>query len=168
MRGRLIFPFRVFIARVDPASIADAGPGGEDGFDDDFREPTLEQVSGREVPVRRELDSVMLAAQIEPGTFDGMEMLAQGNSPRGDMQISISHRVIEDAGLVDDNGRATLRAGDRLVKIEGDLTRFSYHVDPPLYIESTTADSWGLGSGRPNLLVVSLTDRPQGVRARQP
>lgn len=161
MRGRLIFPHTVRIARIDPEAIEAAGPGGAGGMDDDFREPLLEEEeSGRVVPVRRELAVVELPAQVEPGEFDAFVEVPGGSSPRGDLQLTLHFRDLEAAGLVGDDGGALLRAGDRLVSVVnprgGEL-----RLRVPLYIATTTPDSWGFGGG-PNLLVVTLTDRPEG------
>lgn len=167
MRGRLIFPFVIVIARVDPVAIEAAGPGGFDGFDDDFNEPALE-ASG---PIRRELAEIKLEAQIEPGTFVELRRLLQGFAPKAEMTMTVHFSELEDLALVGADGLPLLRAGDRIDRIEDmdAVTVLSFPSPPGLYIDTMTPDSFGLlGSRRANLAIFALTDRPQGARNAQP
>lgn len=171
MRGRLIFPFVVVFARLDPSSIESSGPGGIDGFDDDFHEPILEDAAGTSIPVRRELPEIKLRAQIEPGAFAEMRRLLQGFAPKAETTFSLHMPELEDMGLVGPDGWPTLRPGDRIVRIEDrdGGTVVEAHDPPGLYLDQLELDSFGLiGSKRPNLLICSIKDRPQGGEADQP
>jgi hypothetical protein len=161
-RGRLIFPFVLVIARLDvEAMVDDPGPG----YDDDFREPVAEIGGNSSIPVRREMAVIRLRAQIEPGAFEAMQMTGNGNVPIGSIPIYIHMGELERAGLIDENGRHTIRAGDRLVRIENIRHEVVMTIpDPPgLYFETITSTSFGLGSHRPNLIHATLVDRPQGA-----
>lgn len=171
MRGRLIFPFVAVLARVDPAAIEAAGPGGAEGFDDDFLEPTNEAVGDAVVPIRRELAELRLRAQIEPGTFVQLRRLLAGFAPEAEMTLTLHMPELEDAGLVGADGWPTLRAGDRLARIEDEdgVTVLEIADPPGIYLDTMTPDSFGLlGSKRPNLLICALTDRPQGGAGARP
>ena len=171
MRGRLIFPYRVVVARVDPAAIEAAGPGGANGFDDVWRAPILETIGDTSGPVRRELDPITFEAQVEPGIFADLRRLMAGFAPEGDLTITAFMSDFEDAGLVGADGAPSLRPGDRVVRFEDRDGSIVLEIDDPpgLYIENTNPESWGFtGAHRANLVIIRLTDRPQSGQSAAP
>lgn len=171
MRGRLIFPYRVVVARVDPVAIEAAGPGGADGFDDVWRTPILEASGETSAPVRRELDPITFEAQVEPGIFADLRRLMAGFAPEGELVITAFMSDFEDAGLIEPDGSPSLRPGDRVVRFEDrDGETVLSIADPPgLYIENANPESWGLtGAHRANLVIIRLTDRPQAGLSAAP
>lgn len=164
MRGRLIFPHTVRIARVDPDGI-DKAPAADDGMDADFREPRPEVSGGRVVPIRRELAAIDVPAQVEPEVFESLADASAGQAAGARVEIVLHMRDLEDRGLTDVNGRPTLRAGDRITGFYGRDGGLMLAPRVALYVESITPRGWGLGSSRYNLLSVILVERPEGVQA---
>lgn len=164
MRGRLIYPYRVTVARVDPVAIEAAGPGGADGFDDVWRTPILETTGDTSGPVRRELDPITFEVQVEPGVFADLRRLMAGFAPEGEMVMTAFMSDFEDAGLIEADGNVSLRPGDRVVDFaDRDGTTVLSIADPPgLYIDNANPESWGFtGAHKANLVIIRLTDRPQ-------
>ena len=170
MRGRLIFPFVVEYARLDPDGTGLADPDDTEGpltsgFDDDFRAPFVHtDATGARVSARVEQSLIAVPAQIEDKMLDRLRQIANGNAPMGVMALIHHFRDLERLALVDSDGRALIRMNDRLVRI---LTRSGTVVNtfpnpPGMYVRETTPRSYGLGTGNRNLLEVVLQDREQG------
>lgn len=174
MRGRLIFPFLVEIAPIDTAAMA-ADPDGAGpltaGYDLDYREPVKLPATSGEGPGttnRHEKATYQIPAQIEPQTFDALQMYASGNSADARFQLIMHFRDLENGGLVDDNGDANVRVGDRLAAIYTMQEVLVQDFTPtPLYVTEVRPIGFGLsmGSSKRNLLLVVLNDRETGVRA---
>lgn len=165
MRGRLIFPMLVDVARFDPA--ATAGPAS-DGFDDEFREPVVDPPAGGSSgrgTVRREETVVTLHAQVEDDSFEALEMLRTGRSPRSAVRLVFHFAELEAQGLLDPDGLPLLRINDRLVSIrrpDGSLVQ-NIPNPPGLFCTESQPRAFGLGGER-NLLLMSFESRELSVR----
>lgn len=172
MRGRLIFPFLAEIAPIDTAAMAEDPDGAgplTTGYDLDYREPVkLPSATGEGggVTNRQEKATFRIPVQVEPQTFDQLAMLAAGNSPNARFQLVAHFRDLENAGLVDSSGIASIRINDRLAAIYTmqevlvqDLTA------SPLYVTEVRPIGFGLDAGHSqrNLLLLVLEDRETGV-----
>lgn len=178
MRGRLIFPFVVEIARLDTSSTeadpADADPDRpvDSGFDPIFREPRVLPDSANDTTgttARQELPVVQIPAQIEAETFDRLQMLASGDSPEGLFRIILHFKDLERLSLVRANGVAAFNPGDRLHRIlhKRDLSLVQEIPDPPgLYARHLLPRGWGLSVINPkrNLLFIDFEARTQSSR----
>lgn len=178
MRGRLIFPFLAEIHRLDTLATALVDPDGggplTGGYDPDFNEPVLVDADddGIGERVRREHPAVLLPCQVEPETFDALQMSAAGNSPRSAIQLVLHFAHLEREGLVDlATGDALVRVGDRLAAIfdtAGELVQ-RVRTPPGLFVTEARPIGFGLWRPRPrrNLLLVSFDSRetaaPRGV-----
>jgi len=158
MRGRLIFSFLADIRRLDSRVMA-----LEPGFDEDFKEPALLDLDGDGLDdrLRQELPSVMIPCQVEPHTFEQLQMRAGGDSPRSDLGLLFHFRDLKRLSLVDPStGSALLRPNDRLAGLydsQGQLIQ-AIRTPPGLYIDQAQPRGFGLGRGRPqrNLLLVTF------------
>lgn len=169
MRGRLINPFLASIAQLDTALTATDpdGPGPlTTGYDRHFREPVTvadNSVRGRTV-VRAEAPLRNFEVQIEPELIDQLQMMQSGQSPRQLMQMVVHFRSLEEADLVDEDGEATLRKGDRLDSIldmDGNLV-MRIPNPPGLYLTEIRNMGFGLGRKR-NLLYLGFEARDQST-----
>lgn len=161
MRGRLIFAFRAELHRLDTLATATTPPG----YDDDFREPALldtgDAIGAR---VRREHPPVLLPCQVEPQSFDALQMFASGNVPSSRVELLCHYRDLERAGLVDPtSGDALVRVGDRLGALfdsAGSLVQ-RIRTPPGLYVTEARPIGFGLFMPRPrrNLLLVTFDQR---------
>lgn len=169
MRGRLIQQFTARVVQLDRATMRSG-----DHYDDDFREPKLRTDPSRDnvgEMDRIELAPVLVPCQIDPETTaDGVRMLAGGHGPIQRIGLLFHFRDLESLGLVDVNGNAVFRQGDRLDAIlSKDQSRVEYTAPTPpgLYVASVNPRGWGLFRRAPsrNLLFVEFLDRmPATVR----
>jgi hypothetical protein len=169
MRGRLIFSFVAELHRLDPRAQATNAPG----YDADFKEPALLD-TGAPVGtrVRGEHPPVRLPCQVEPDTFEALDMLAAGNSPKTQVRLVFHFSHLERTGLVDAaSGTALVQVGDRLGALfdsSGTLVQ-SIRTPPGLYVTEARPIGFGLFMPRPrrNLLLVTFAERdtaaPRGV-----
>lgn len=166
-RGRLIFPFKLDIAQLDTNATAVITDGG---YDEDFREPIMvPPVSGSgRGTISRSENIVTCRAQIEPGTFEELEMMVNGRSPSSQITVIMHYRDLEDAGLVEaTTGRPMIRVNDRLDAIKHDLTEelIEQIPNPPgLFVTQVQSRGFGLSSLQRNLLLVTFETRDLGVR----
>ncbi len=156
MRGRLIFPFHVHIARLDTLAT---------GIDPDFREPRkLPPASGQGTGVtnRVELATIIVPMQIEPGEFMKLQMFFNGNSPDSKL-VAVAHfSWLERNDLVDATGNAKIQIGDRLVDIYDRGGNRVMHIRDPLFVTQVQPTGFGIGRSR-NLLVVYFEARSAGA-----
>jgi hypothetical protein len=161
VRGRLIFRFLAEVHRLDTLATATTPPG----YDDDFKEPALLDVGeGIGVRVRREHPPVLVACQVEPQSFDALQMFAAGNVPASRVQLLCHFRDLERAGLVDAaTGDALVCVGDRLGAILDTAGALVQHVRTPpgLYVTEARPIGFGLFMPRPrrNLLQLVFEER---------
>ena len=169
MRGRLIFPFLLRIARIDTAAMR-ADPDGAgpltSGYND-FGEPIkISAGSGPGTTYRIEKTSIDVPAQIEPDSFDRLRMVVAGNTPQARLQTVMHFKDLETLGLVTPTGEPTLQRGDRLAAIYTmqsvlvhDLSRVQ------LFATDITPAGFGLAMQRSqrNLLLVTWESRDKGI-----
>ena len=161
MRGRLIFPLTVRIARLDTEGDATAGY-----YDDDFREPIKvdEDGSGIGREKRVELPEIRIRAQVERDRDELQRMTAGGDVPDSAIGLVVHVADLERAGLVDPlTGRIAIRKGDRIVQLIDSAGRPAVTFDlVPIYITHVNRlDGW-LG-GYSNLILLVAGERPSGV-----
>ena len=169
MRGKIINPFLVEIARLDTVATA-ADPDGAgplaSGYDPDFKETVVLDDAGARRDARREMPPVLVPCQVEVGAFETLRQLASGNSPDSRVTLVFHFRDLERMGLVAPaSGDALLRVNDRLVAIRdlgGGLVQ-AVRTPPGLYATEVQPQSFGLGRSR-NLLLVTFDERELGVR----
>ncbi len=159
-RGRLIFPFVAEIQRVA------AGPA-----DPDFKEAALEDPNGDGLDdgVRTELSPIRVPCQVEPESFEAINMLASGNSPRTRLELVFHFRDLERLGLVDQaTGNPLIQPGDRLQALYGTsgVLVQTFRNPPGVFVREARPIGFGLGLGRAtrNLLLVSFDARSSGIR----
>jgi hypothetical protein len=169
MRGRLVFQFLAELFRLDRIGRIVPTPS----LDPDFKEPTLLD-TGAAIGARgrRELPPIRIPCQVEPTTFESLQMFAAGESPRSQIQLLFHFAYLERFGLVDAaTGDALVRVGDRLGALydnAGSLIQ-SVRTPPGLYVTEARPTGFGLYMPRPrrNLLLVTLDERdtaaPRGV-----
>ena len=168
-RGRLIFPFKAVIARLDTVEtrIDPDGAGSlSSGYDDDFREPTLHTESGARVDDRKET-LVEVPCQYEDRTFENLQMMPAGDSPTTNILLTMHFCDLERLGLVDPvTGVARIHKNDRLVEImetcSGDRVQ-EYRNPPGVFVTQAVPAGLGIGLKR-NLLLVTFQSREQSVR----
>lgn len=165
MRGRLINPFLATIAQLDTAATAldpDIDGPLTGGYDRHFREPVTvrdDSERGRAV-VRTEKPDVTFTVQIEPELIDQLQMMQSGQSPQQRLQLVAHFSSLEEAELIDENGEAVLRKGDRLVALsdlDGNLI-MRVLTPPGLYLTDIRNMGWGIGRQR-NLLYLGFEQR---------
>jgi hypothetical protein len=144
-----------------------AGPQTS-GYDLDFKEPVIIQASTEDLtgqPLREER-CVRVRCQIEDKVMEGIRQVLGGTSPDSAITMVFHFKDLEDAGMVDDDGKATIRVNDRLAKIlDCDENVIEEIIDPPgLFVLSATSAGFGLGRHR-NLLVVDFGERELGVQS---
>ncbi len=169
-RGRLICPFVIELARLDPAATAAVDPPGTvaAGYDTLFDEPALEGPVDAGQPVRREMASIFLPAQIEEDAWEALAMVEAGNVPDTAIEATCFFPDLEDMGLVDAGGMAMIRIGDRLVSIQRQDGEAVMTPRDPLYVDEVRPEGFGLALANPhrNLLCLVFSPRPRGDRAR--
>ncbi len=175
MRGRLIFSFLAELYRLDTEATASVDPDGAGpltgGYDDDFKEPGLVDLDddGVSERIREEYPPVRIPCQVEPETFEALQMLQSGNAPRSEVALVFHFKDLERMGLVDvASGDAMIRPGDRLGAIydkAGELIQ-SVRAPPGLYVDEARPIGFGLNLSRPrrNLLLVTFVGRQQAPR----
>jgi hypothetical protein len=169
VRGRLIFPFEAELAQFDAAGTAanrdGTSPLAEGGFDPIFREPIKLPTSTGQGPgrtARAEHPLIRVDAQIESGTFDKLRAFFGGNSPDSRIAIVVHYRSLEAAGMIDTDGTAKIRIGDRLNAIYDRSGNLVQAITNQLFVVEAQPDSYGIGQSR-NLLIVFFESRDMGM-----
>lgn len=162
MRGRLLFPMTVELARLDTNATSLAG-----GYDADFKTVKTTYPAGVKTSARVELPIVTLKAQVEMGKWQGQQSLQAGNAPDTRLTLVFHFRELEAKGLVDPTtGDALIRVNDRLVNVysrSGSILEQKVRTAAgSLYATEVQPAGIGLG-GRRNLLVVTFDERTQGL-----
>ena len=108
-RGRLIWPAIIEIAPIDTEATEAA-----DRYDFRMREPkqlsdgTKDRVEGTPFRLNCQFET-------EGDAFEDLRMMGSGDSPNSQIKVLLHFEELEDLGMVDVKGRATIRKGDRLV-----------------------------------------------------
>lgn len=153
-RGRLIWPFIVEIAPIDTEA-AEA----EDRVDWRMREPK-KLSDGTEGRVEGTSYRLPCQFETEGDAFEDLRMMGHGDSPNSAIKCTFHFEDLEDLGMVDVQGRATIRKHDRLVAVyDCDEILVQEFVDVPLYATEVQPRSFGLSSLKRNLLLVTFTRR---------
>jgi hypothetical protein len=167
MTGRLIFPVRATVHRVDPASTAVAP-----GYDPDFAELRLVDGDrdGMADVERAELPPLELLCQVEPQSQERLSMTAAGDVPRTAVVLVFHTRELSLRGVYDRRaGELVLRPGDRLSALRS-LVGTPIWVPREgcgLYLTEARLAGWGLGSTpEANLVLATFEDRPAARRTR--
>lgn len=173
-RGRLIFPFNAQIYRLDIAATSQDPDGAgplESGYDVDFRETVIVPETGKQLgtDARQEMAPIMIECQVEPDTIGAMQQLFSGNVPTSDIALVFHFAQLESMSLVDAEGDALLKVGDRLggiYSLAGEKV-MGVPTPPGLYMTEVRPIGFGLNFSSPqrNLLLVKFDDREQGVRS---
>ena len=168
-RGRLIFPFTADLRQLDTAATAEDPDGAgplESGYDVDFREPVYVPEAGKQIGIsaRVEKDALLLPCQVEPVNAESLQQLFAGNVPDTSVILILHFEDLESGGLIDPNGNAMIRVGDRLDALyDATSAKVQSFPDPP-GVFVTEARPIGIGIGlRRNLLAVALSDRKQAA-----
>lgn len=170
-RGRLIFPFVAQIAQLDTFAMGQDpdGAGPEiSGYDLDFREPVgLPVDADDQIGVTHRVEKLIEAqCQVETRTFERLAQVLGGTSPDSAIELVFHFKQLEDAGLVDPFGVATIRINDRLVSIKdlsGNVVQ-EVRNPPGLFVSQSLPGGFGLGPQR-NLLIVTFEEREQGIQS---
>jgi hypothetical protein len=160
MRGRLIFPVWVTIARLDTAEIEADG-----GYDPDFSEVRREG-SGVGSLMRRELPEIEILGQVEPDREEVQRLAPVGNVAETSIGIVFHLAGLERDGLYDPTtGELGFKVGDRLVRLRNRRkTRIIRLFDRvPVFCTQVRHLSAWLG-GESNLILASYEERPEGLR----
>jgi hypothetical protein len=167
VRGRLIFPFVAEFYQLDTAATA-ASPTGTSlvsGFDPDFRTPLkVVQSSTDQIGITTRVESgpVLIPVQIEPAMLDKLQMMTSGESPESRVSMIAHYRDLESLGLVDSDGRPTIRKRDRLARILTVRNELVEVLNPALYVVECQNRGYGFGESR-NLLMIMLEQRDRSA-----
>lgn len=165
MRGRLIFQFLAEIFRLDTLATASTIPSG---FDPDFKEARVLDISGDGTGerMRNEHPPIRVPCQVEPKTFEELAAFASGNSPRANINLVFHFQDLERLSLVDDNGEAMIRPGDRLGGIYDKANALVQVIRNPMYAVDARPMGFGLHMAKPsrNLLFVTFDSRQHASR----
>jgi|SRR5215831_815334 len=166
MRGSLIEVFAAELAQLDVAATS-ADPDGAgplaSGFDEDFKETVKAAAPGGALDARRE-KMIVVPCQVEVASFEALEEVLGGASPRSRLTLVFHFRDLERMGLIDARtGDPLIAQNDRLVAIRdfrtGEVVQ-AIRAPPGLYI-TELQPQFGLG-GRRNLLLAAFTERALG------
>jgi hypothetical protein len=164
VRGRLIFPFLVGIARLDRDATRAA-----DGYNDTLRSVTTDRPQGARGPrekLRQELPEVRVKCQVEEAVVNAQRQGPGGNVPETRVTYVAHFKDLEIAGLVDaDSGKPLVGPNDRITALytrHGVLERTFER--PQVFITEARGGSYSLGHRR-NLLFLISSERPQGLEA---
>lgn len=158
MRGRLINPFLVEIARIDTNATKVAN-----GYDDTFKTVRTKLVDGEYTSGRVDSTAIKLRCQIDVGQYDVQKQMPAGNDSDGRIVCLFHFRDLEAADMIDTNGAAKIRVNDRLVAVYDDRTEELIQRMPGDGLYATEVQPiFGLGRRR-NLLAVTFNTRESSV-----
>jgi hypothetical protein len=169
LNGRLLFPLRASLARVDYTGTRNAG-----GYDVHAKQPRVSYInpgtSAEQRVVSTEyLAPVLLLAQIKRGRWHVLAMGPGGNVPDSKLVLIMHTRELTQKGLIDpSNGEVRLKIGDKLLGLFKKNIKPSpiptQTIDglPGMFLTEITPGGEGLGGDR-NLFKLTFDDRPQGI-----
>lgn len=168
MRVHLINWYEVELAQLDTAGIQAETPAGlPSGYDPDFNEPVVTTSGSTRVDARKEKTPfVRVPCQIEPTTFEALQMFANGDSPDAKVVLCFLFHDLLRLGLVDAaTGEGMIRKGDRMNAIYGrcggPLIQ-TIRRPPGLFV---TQSAFGAGLGHAaTTLITTFEDRELGTR----
>jgi hypothetical protein len=164
MRGRLIFRFLAQFYPLDTAAIEAGGY-----YDEDFGSisKTDSDSDGIGESNRQEGTAYTIPCQVEDNLYSRYNKSVLGDLPEFDMVLVIHFRDLELNSLVDADGTANIKKGDRLnalQNIHGVVVQ-TIQNPPGLYVVEARPVSFGLNMADPrrNLLLVFLKQRSSGA-----
>jgi len=162
-RGRLIWPFRATIQRLNTsATAANALAGQPSGYDRIFREPVKDATADSRI--YESADLVSCQVRTELGKFERAVTLPNGRDLEFDVRLALHYFELETLGLVNADGSLKFQASDKLTAIyKKDGVTLKRSFDPPLYCVHVQDRSWGLSGGDRNLVLVYFKDRKEGA-----
>lgn len=177
LRGRLIFPMWVVIARLDTEATA-AGNGGA-GYHPVFREPVPSTTNAGTTKAKRtdtrRYTTVMLKAQVNRGQHQQLRQGPGGNVPDSRLELILLASDLEQRGLIGPTGEPALKVNDKLVGIYGSCGRAETVIGelkqtadirdlPGYFCVEVRPGGEGLGGDR-NLVSMFFEDREHGKAA---
>ena len=163
-RGRLIWPFKASISRLDTLATANNAIAGQPaGYDHVFREP----VTTSDSDSRLYRAPVMVTCQVrtEIGAYERQRQYPAGRELDYDVRLCLHYSELEASGLVTATGASGFQPSDRLdqiYKADGTTLVRDYTADE-LYCVHVQDRSFGLSGGDRNLVLLYFKDRTQGV-----
>ena len=158
MRGRLINPAVVEIARIDTESAA---------YDPIYDElPTTQGVDGKPVEDRPEQATIKLRAQIRTVDDDRVAIPGTALDIVRMLVLTFHLRELERRGLVDaTTGKIALNKGDRIITILNTRGKVIEQVEYPPGLYATHVKGQPIGISRTrNIVDVVFTSRSQGAQ----
>lgn len=158
-RGRLIWPFIAEVAKLNTVATSVNGAPLATGYDHDFKEP----VKKADGTTSRSYDpGIQLPVQVETegDPFDALVMRNTGDDGDTELKLVFHFRDLEDRGLVDIKGRATITKGDKLIRVtDRDGEEIDNYEERNLVVTEVQPRSAGLSGHRRNILLVSFRRR---------
>lgn len=162
-RGRLIWPFTARIAKLDTLATSVNGAPLSGGYDFDFKEPvkksdgTTSRVYGNPIDLPCQVET-------EGDQFDRLTMRNLGDDGDTALKLVFHFQDLEDYGLVDTKGRATIPKGTKLVAIfDGDMEEIDDYESQDLVVTEAQPRSAGLSGLKRNLLLVTFKARDEST-----
>lgn len=170
LRGMLLFPLHVAIARLDTLTTEATG-----GYNFVTKQPVLKLINPgtsaqKRVDGRVYFDPLILKAQIERGTWRQMHVGPNGNVPDSRLTIVLHMVDLEQRGLVGADGEPALKVNDKILGVYANCSKAEAHLKvlstvldvPGLYCTEAGRCGDGLG-GDSNLFKMTFEDRQNGV-----
>lgn len=153
---RLIHPVIAEIYRPDPAATRAFDPPGppDSGYDDTFKEYVAYDESGARKESERELSPIEVLVQVEQEAFETLVATFGADSPVTDTVLIMRREELDEAGLIDSDGRLDISKGSRVSRLLDPETR---EVVVPEFQDERVFEarprSWGY-RGRMNLYIL--------------
>lgn len=163
-RGRLIWPFKATIERIDTSSTsANALASQPAGYDRIFREPVKTDTTDSRVYFPADLISCQVRTELGP--YEKAVQMPGGRELDFDVRLALHYSELEMMGLVNADGTSKFQAGDKLTAIykRDGVTLKRDFSSSPLFCVHVPDRSWGLSGLDRNLLMLYFKDRREGV-----
>lgn len=162
-RGRLIWEFVAHVAKLNTLATSVNGAPLDDGYDYDFKEP-VKKADGTTSRVYDAAIPIPCQVETEGDPFDTLAMKNLGDDRDTALKLCFHFQDLEDMGLVDSKGRATITKGDRLTAIyDKDGEEIDDYNERELVVVEAQPRSAGLSGHKRNLLLVSFRHRDQST-----
>lgn len=169
LEGKLLFPLRARIARLDAESTFNA-----DGFDPFMKQPKFAYTNAgtsaqQRVVATQYMAPILILAQIERGRWMPLAMGPGGDVPDAMLTLIMHARHLKAMGLIDpSNGEIRLKKGDKLLglfekkQVPQPIPAQTISDIPGMYVEEIEARGEGL-AGKRNLFKLTFNGKPQGI-----
>ena len=159
-RGRLLFPFYAVLSPINTSATA-AQDGGR-GYHPFFRSPRRRS-DGTSATTFDDAARIPCQVETEDEEVRLLRMAQTGNNDGSKIVLVFHFADLEDMNLVTDNGRAMIKKGDRLIRIEDrEENILDDYEELDMVITAAAPSSYGLSSRRRNLLIVTCERREHG------